>query len=43
MGSYIRPALTYVCGHERAQGAAAGGLDFAGGKVASQEIITRSW
>lgn len=30
-------------GHERAQGADAGGLDFAGGKVASQEILTRSW
>lgn len=43
MGSYIRPALTSISGHERAQAACAGGLDFAGGKAASQEIITRSW
>lgn len=42
VGSYIRPALTSISGHEHAQGAGAGGLDFAGGKVASQEIITRS-
>lgn len=43
MGSYIHPVLPSISGHEHAQGAGAGGLDFTRGKAASQEIITRSW